>query len=180
MLTALAADVLRPILIMQADTSAGAVRAWTGVGDLTWDSQTWSGLGEFLQVGSLEETIESVGAGTSIRLSGIPAAYVSMVLSTHTTNRDLKIWFGAVDDAGAVITNPIGPFKYKMDGSELEEGADTSAIVLQAENALSRLKVPNERRYTHEDQKIDYPGDLGFEYVAGLQEKQVTWGKSAG
>ena len=35
-----------------------------------------------------------------------------------------------------------------------------------------------ERRYTPEDQKLDYPLDEGFSSVASLQDKQVAWGKS--
>ncbi len=34
----------------------------------------------------------------------------------------------------------------------------------------------NSRRRTHEDQQIDAPGDLYFQYVAGLAQKQVVWG----
>jgi hypothetical protein len=40
------------------------------------------------------------------------------------------------------------------------------------------LQRPRERRYTHEDQQIDHPGDMGFEYVSQLQELNLAWGKA--
>ena len=38
------------------------------------------------------------------------------------------------------------------------------------------LKRSRERRYTHDDQQIDFPGDLGFEFVPKLQELNLVWG----
>ena len=34
-----------------------------------------------------------------------------------------------------------------------------------------------ERRYTDEDQKNLYAGDVGCEFIPDLQDKQITWGK---
>ena len=31
--------------------------------------------------------------------------------------------------------------------------------------------------YTLEDQKIDFPNDIGFEFIPDLQDKEITWGK---
>ena len=33
--------------------------------------------------------------------------------------------------------------------------------------------------YTLEDQKIDYPTDVGFEFIPDLQDKEIIWGKKA-
>ena len=33
------------------------------------------------------------------------------------------------------------------------------------------------RRYTAEDQKIDYPNDKGLEFVAEMAEKEIVWGR---
>ena len=35
-----------------------------------------------------------------------------------------------------------------------------------------------QRRYTSEDQKIDYPNDKGLEFVAEIAEKEIVWGRS--
>ena len=35
------------------------------------------------------------------------------------------------------------------------------------------------RRYTDQDQQQLYSGDLGLEYVAGLQDKDIPWGQQA-
>jgi hypothetical protein len=50
---------------------------------------------------------------------------------------------------------------------------DRLAIRVEKELIDSRTRG---RRYTHEDQQIEHAGDLGFEYVAGLADKEITWG----
>ena len=40
------------------------------------------------------------------------------------------------------------------------------------------MNVAVDRRYTDEDQQMDYPGDLGFQFVNGIQEAQIYWGRS--
>jgi hypothetical protein len=41
---------------------------------------------------------------------------------------------------------------------------------------LIDLNRAREWRYTHESQQQISPGDRGFEYVAGLQEREIRWG----
>jgi hypothetical protein len=61
----------------------------------------------------------------------------------------------------------------------IEENADTSVISVTAENVLIKLERPVVRRFTNEDQKSRFPDDRGLEYVAGLQDKDILWGRVA-
>ena len=76
----------------------------------------------------------------------------------------------------AIIANPVIVFEGFMDTMNIVEGAETSTITLYVENKLIRLDSANERRYTLQDQLIDHAGDLGFEFVTDIQEKQLKWG----
>jgi hypothetical protein len=50
-------------------------------------------------------------------------------------------------------------------------------ISVRYENSLVDLQRVRVRHYTHEDQTFEHPTDMGFEYVATLQDKQITWGR---
>ena len=65
-----------------------------------------------------------------------------------------------------------------MDVMIIRETGDTSTIELKLENRLIALERPNERRMTDEDQKNLFPGDIGFEFIPDLQDKQLVWGKA--
>ena len=64
-----------------------------------------------------------------------------------------------------------------MDTMGIEDTGDTANISLTAESRLIDLERSRERRYTSEDQKIDYPNDKGLEFIADLQDKEIVWGR---
>jgi hypothetical protein len=60
----------------------------------------------------------------------------------------------------------------------MDEQAETATVSISYEGRLIDLERPRARRYTHDDQQIDFPGDRGFEYVPTLQEWNGVWGRS--
>lgn len=167
--------VVRPIVLAELVFDGGTVRLWTGFGTLSWDSKTWTGTGYLGSISTIEETAALEARGIDLNLSGIPSEALSLVLGEVYQGRPARIWVGFLSEAGAVLADPLGPFAYLMDNVDIQEGAETSTIVLHAENRLRILDRSSSRRSTHEDQQIDYPGDLGYEYVASLQDKELKW-----
>lgn len=168
-------DAVEPIVFAELNFSSGYVRVWNGVGDLSWDSKTWTGVGWLGQISSVSETTRIEAQGATLTLSGIPSELIATALGEYYQGRSCNIWLGFVDSDGAVIADPIGPFGYIMDTMQIDEGGETAEITIQVENKLRRLEQASNRRWTHEDQQIDYPGDIGFEFVASLQNKEITW-----
>jgi len=166
---------LSPILFLEFETAAGTSRAWTGFGTISWNGQSWIGLGHLLGVSAIEETGDVVANGVSISLSGVPAELVSIALTHVRQGKPVRIWLGALDAAGAVIADPYLMFQGRFDTAAIQEGADTAAIIVQAESRLIDLERPRTRRYTPEDQAIDYPGDLGLAFVSAIQDAAIIW-----
>lgn len=173
---ALTAQQVTPIMLFYADFPSGAVRAWTGYGNLSWASQTWAGVGDFGGVDKVEEASDQSAKGVVFSLSGIPSNLISAGLDDAYQGRTCALYIGALDASGAVVADPYLIFSGRMDVMEIEDGGETATVRLSGESRLIDLNRPRARRYTHEDQQIDYPGDLGLEYVAGLQDKQIYWG----
>jgi hypothetical protein len=48
-------------------------------------------------------------------------------------------------------------------------------LAVNCESELISMNVPVDRRYTLEDAQIDNPGDNGFMFLDGLQEKTLYW-----
>ena len=170
------ATSLRPILLFEGDFASGFVRFWTGYGTLTWNSNTWTGAGNLIGVSQVEETTEVAAKSLTVSLSGIPLANISLVLSNARQGRLGKIWLGVLDASGAVIADPYLAFTGRLDVPVIEDSGATATISVSYESRLIDLERPRGRRYTHEDQQIDYPTDLGFQYVSTLQDTQITWG----
>ena len=174
-------QVIRPLLACELEFSTGTLRFWNGYGDLTMtaggSSNTFTGLGDLMNVSAISESDQVEAVGAQLSLTGIKSSLISAALSANYTNRNASIFLGLFDTNKAVIADVYTLFKGKMDIMKIDEGPETATIALNLENILIVLDRAKERRYTHEDQQLSFAGDLGFEFVPDLQDKEIIWGK---
>ncbi len=175
MIAQLEADVLQPFLAVKLDFDGDPIRVWTGNGNITINSEDYFGTGSLLSVDRIAETASVQANGANVSLSGVPTDLLSVALNENYQGRDAIIYLGTLS-GGAVVTSPYAIFKGFIDTMILSETGATSTITLATENRLIALEVAKVRRYTSEDQKIDFPDDKGFDFVAGLQDKEIVWG----
>ena len=178
---AIKSSVVRPLLAVELEFSTGTLRFWNGYGDLTMSaggsSNTFTGLGDLIGVSAIGESDQVEAIGASLSLTGIKSSFISTALTGNYTNRNASIFLGLFDSSKSVIADVYTLFKGKMDIMKIDEGAETASITLNLENRLIALDRPKNRRFTHEDQQERFSGDLGFEFVPDLQDKEVIWGK---
>ena len=173
--TEIAKDEVSPCLFAEFSFAGGDLRLWSGIGDKTWNSQTWQGVGYLGKVSVIEEAIEQAARGMDFQLDGIHSELIATVFSETYQGRAANVWLAFLNSSEAVIADPIGPFGYLMDTMQIDEGPETSSVLLRTENRLRLLEKSSNRRSTHEDQQIDYAGDLGYEFVPALQDKELIW-----
>jgi len=177
MVSAVTADLVRPILLVQCAFDSGNLNLWNGIGDLTVDSVDYVGAGTLLSVGEISETSELAANGMNLALSGVTEPLISKARDEDYQGRELKVLMGAMDDSNSVIADPVIIFSGFMDTMVINDGAETATIQVSVENRLIECERNRVRRYTSEDQKIDYPNDKGLEFVAEIAEKEITWGR---
>ncbi len=175
MQTEVGADAVSPVFFVELDFASGFVRVWSGYGSIVWGGKTWTGAGTLMAIEPLGESVDFVANGANLKLNGIPSDMIAIALGQTYQGRDATIHLGFLDAAGAVIADPIQLFAAFMDTMEIDEDGETASIIVRIESQAVSLKRAKVWRYTHEDQQIDYPGDRGFEYVAGLQDKNIQW-----
>ena len=158
MIAALNEGTVKPILIVKIGTSGADVNVWTGIGDLTFQSEIYSGVGNFGGVSPVNETSDLRAAGLNFSLSGISSSMISTALANIRYGRPAILWFGLFDiTSGALVADPYKLFTGFTDVPSIDEGPDVSVITISAENRLIALDRARARRYTPEDQNIDYP-----------------------
>lgn len=179
MQSAVQADVVRPILIVKIATAGGDVRVWSGYGDLTFNGEIYQGTGTLGGVSNIQESADLQANGITFSLSGVPSDLISTALGQMRQGMNAQMWFGALDvSTGQLIADPYELFTGFTDVPSIDEGAETATISITVENRLIDLERPRTRRYTKEDQNLDYPGDLGFDFVPSLQDKEIIWGRT--
>ena len=194
------APVVKPFFAVELNFSSETIRMWTGQGTLVLaDGTEWFGLGQLLNISSIEETSEMAVKGATVSLSGIPSNLLSLALSEPYQGRVCKIYFGTLSygailqEDGAYILLQDGSkilveagekgfnelFSGYMDQMNIEEGSDTSTIEMSVENKLIDLERARVARYTSGYQKSLYPNDLGLDFIEDLQDKKIPWGRKA-
>ena len=178
MQSAVIADLVRPITLVQCAFDSGNLNLWSGIGDLTVDSVDYVGAGSLLSIGEIAETSELSANGITVTLSGVTSPLLSKARDEDYQGRELKVLLGAMDAANGVISDPVVVFSGFMDTMVINDGGETATIQVTVENRLIEFERTRVRRYTAEDQKIDYPNDKGLEFVAEMAEKEIIWGRN--
>ena len=174
---ALSARDLRPAIFFEGIFASGPLRLWSGLGEIGWAGQSWSGAGALLGLGAIEETSEVVAGGTSVSLSGIPLDLVQLAIEEARQGLPGRVWLGLLTEEGQIIADPVLAFAGRLDVPEITDDAESCRITISYESRLIDLNTARSWRYTHESQQALHPGDRGFEYVTAIQDREITWGR---
>ena len=172
-LTALSQPEVQPFYAVEFMFDSSPIRFWTGYGDRTIETNAYTGTGNLMSIGGLEEVADMSAKSANITLNGIPPELISLALQEPYQNRECRILFGVTNSSDIVEV-----FAGTMDKMTVQDGGDTGTIDLTVESKWVRLDRPNVRRYTSESQKSRHSTDTFFDWVADLQDKEVVWGRS--
>ena len=170
------ATSLNPFIAVSLDFEDDPIYAWVGNGIITFGGVDYFGIGNLLSISPIEETQETKATTCQITLSGIPSDLISAALSTNYQGRTGIVYLGALDSSRAVVADPYAIFSGLIDVLTIHENQDTHTISVQLESRLISMERAKTRKYTKEDQQIDFPDDLGLNNIAKLQDKKIEWG----
>lgn len=176
---ALAGEV-KPLILVDAlfDSNAPTsyIYLWNGIGDLSYDSKTYLGAGELLSISPIQESVELQANGVTLQLAGIGDPLLSKAKTEDYQGREVNIKLGGFDASNNIVADPVIVFSGFMDTMTIQDDGGTGTIALTVENRLIEFEKARVRRFTDNDQRIDYPNDDGLEYVTQIQEKSIVWG----
>lgn len=175
LLAEILAGSLRPVLFFEGVFSSGTLRLWSGVSSIDWNGYSWTGAGNLMSISDVQETSEIRAAGVTVVLSGLNTALMSIALAQVRQGLAGRVWVGAMDASNAIIADPFMAFEGRLDAPDITDNGESCTIAINYESRLIDLERPRERRITHEDQQIEYPGDLGREHLAVLQNANIAW-----
>jgi len=172
LLTALSQPEVQPYYAVDLDFDSAPIRLWTGYGDKTIFTNSYTGGGSLLAISGLEEASDLSAKNITISLSGVPSSLVTVALDEPYQRRECKVYFGTTD-----TSDPIEVFSGLMNTMTIEDSGESSVITLTVESKLVRLEKASNRRYTEENHVARHPNDTFFSYVTSLQDKDVVWGR---
>ena len=173
----LEAKVKTTIIFFEGEFASGTIYLWSGIGTIDWNGQTWTGAGTFASVSQISETSDVRAEGIICTLSGITEEIRQIALAEARQGKPGIVYIGFLDDAGDVVVDPANAFDGRLDVPTMRDGGQDISISFAYESRLRDLDRPREFRYTNESQQVIHPGDIGFEYVASIQDWNGVWGR---
>jgi hypothetical protein len=166
-----------PYTLVELDYESGAVRIASTPFDITYDGDTYLGVGRLGSISAIQEGIEQKSYGVSMELSGIPTSYFAEMVQERCQDRACRIWYGFLD---ATSHRPTGTpnlgFGGRMDVLAIQLG-NTITATLTAESRLVDWERAINRRFTDQDQQRAFPGDLGLQFVQATTDMELPWGR---
>ena len=171
---------IEPYYAVELQFEGSTLRLWTGLGDRTINSNTYTGTGNLLEISGLEETGDLTAIGTNLTLSGLDSGIITYALTNDYQGRLCRIYWGVLG-----VNAVVEVFSGFMDRMTIRDEAESASISLSVESRLITLERPNVRRYTDQSHQgvISTEGysssnDTFFKWVARLADKQIPWGRS--
>jgi hypothetical protein len=175
----LGADHQAIFFAVKAEFDTDDILVWSGSDDIVINSETYTGAGQLLSIGSVEEGLELKSNGLNISLSGMDETILNYALTENYQNRPITLYLGYVMGGTNEVAGTLTLFKGRMTSLTIDDTPQGSRVSIDAENRLVDLDRPSNFRYTKESQNFLHDGDTGFNRVASLQDKQINWGKTS-
>jgi len=175
--TAAQAAHVVPYTLVELDYESGPVRVASTPFDISYDGDTYLGVGRLGSISAIQEGPEQKSYGVSMEMSGIPTSFFTEMSQERFQDRACRVWVGFLDAASHRTTGvPVQVFGGRMDVIALQLGQSIS-VTLTAESRLVDWERAANRRYTDQDQQRAYPGDLGLQFVQATTEMELPWGR---
>jgi len=174
--TAIAAETVRPAMLVYLDLPSGAVRVNSTIYSIDYDGNTYTGVGDLGRVGTVQEATDFSSPSLDLILSGLNASLISAAYTDRYQGRDVFVYLAFLDGDHALV-DAFELFAGRIDYMQVQADESTVTITVRCENELVDWERPKIARYNDADQQARYPGDLGLEYVPLMVEREIVWGR---
>ncbi len=96
--TVFTSSSVRPFVAVDLDFSGGAVKIWSGLGNITFLSTTFIGSGEILGLSPITENGAVQANGINVTFNGLDSSLVATALTESYQGRSAIIYIGALND----------------------------------------------------------------------------------
>lgn len=144
--------------------------------DISHDGNTYKSSSHILQMSQINETHDVQVGSFTLNLSGVDQSFIAVLLSENYIDREVEISRVVLDDAGAIIGEPIPMYTGSIDGYQMKEDNKSSQINLSIASQWSDFERQSGRRTNHNSQQVHFSSDMGMAFASNTAT--VKWGRS--
>ena len=177
MISAFGAATVWPVMFAKMEFPGGTVRLCSHTASLTYDSETYTGLGTLGVVSDIEETIDESSNNVTLTLSAA-SSVVALALTEPVRGARVRLWRGLLNSGGTLIADPALEFSGTASHMSHSDDGTSGSVTLHIVDETGDQERPLDLRYTDAEQQRMYPGDTGLRYVTTLPNQEFTWGNT--
>lgn len=170
---AVAAGHVQPFPMIELGFSSGTQYLCGLDFAVTWSGNTYLPALGLLNIEPVQETGDSF-QGLRIEISGVQSSQLASALSEPMQGRPVTLRLGAVDATNTLQVDS-NVWSGLLDAPEIEDGPTAAKITLIAEHRMATWDRPRVRRYTDAQLQASFPGDLGLQYIAQMEQARIVW-----
>lgn len=146
----------------------------SGIGSITYDSNTYLGMGDLGTISAPRES-EALGpAPITLGLEGVTSDYIGEALDSGNLYDEVTIYVGYRQDDGTLVADPWILWKGWYEYGSIELG-DESEVQITCQHDLSQISEKKGDRYSDEDAQSKNAGDVAFEFTASTKNQKLLW-----
>lgn len=184
-LAALESGVVPRVFLAELELKSVTQRYWTGLGDISWNGQTWLGdVGMIVGIGDYEQSVEGgIGPASLTFSTSDPVRLTQILASDEIPGRPATVYEGLFDDSnGTIVPDAWAVHKRTMRRGPFN--AQTRLFTLYLDHpfvgALRRVR----RVRSFNDQKswaaaLGEANDEFFVDVTNVPSQRVSWPRSS-
>lgn len=171
-------QVVHAALLADFDFNEGHAYAWTGLGDVEIDGNTYLGRGDLVSIAPFPFGADDAAEAHSSTLSGVEPQYVTEARTAPTVRGRSVRWylqfFG--EDLQPLDSKYLLADRVMDVMSYSGVGPSQRSITLTSEDIWTNRNTAEHANWSDADQQAVFPGDRGLEFVAELVPgKRITW-----
>lgn len=179
--TASTAAHVEVVNFVKVEFPSATLRLHSRIGDLTWDGETWTGVGQLGSISDLSEDAILRPSGVTLKLSGVDSVVVNAAVEDDYHGYPVSVYQGFFDtDDMTLVADPQLVFRGLIDRVEVALAQNTGEVAVHCEGELARWDRHQGLLYTAESQKTLYPDDKGFDNLVRIQNRTIEWVKKDG
>lgn len=163
------------VFMADLDFASGMIRAHDGAGTVIWNGNEYLGGGQLLGFDQIEESLDYVPRGVTLRCSGVAASIISTAMTEIYQGRAVTIYLALLDDKLQLIDTPETVWAGVMDTMYIELDQGEGSISVACEYRIRREAEGT--RYTDQDQRLRAADDSFFDLIHLIPGYRATWGE---
>jgi len=158
---------------------------WGGVGDLSYDSQTWTGVGDLGDIGSISSDAKGGAKSLTLRLNGLKELDgsdtdgLAALKSISYQGQSAYVYAAFFEDDGKTLVSGVTPdliYAGRISHMSASKSQEDASISCTIDSFLSLLSRPIPLLMTDDEHQRYQSGDKGYDHKSDSISKDIFWG----